>query len=334
MGKRLRRIPIPPKFSIPAFYLTLFALSFTITLVVRSWRRGSYAPLAKPAIKLLGVGTWLWQPSRVACNCKLRHARILRPKDRAAHYASIAETTARYGFDTVYVKMADGTKPFPLYDDTIIEAYRRRGVQVAVWSYNYCNSPRVEAALIHSYLHKPGVIAYVANTEVHVKNKSRKLEAMMQHLTWLRDSCASCRHKLIGYAPYAFPYFHRTLDYAVLNRYSDFVAPQVYPATMKRRTKVQVKKGRKVKYITRTKWAVDTMFDQWSRFEKAEELAGRSRAIPICPLGQSYGRVQPGEISDFVRRTKGYHAISFWDLQHAKPWMLEEIRQAKRRWRG
>lgn len=274
-------------------------------------------------IRQLGVGVYVWQAPAVSCDCPERnHGRSWSPRrrwsrdERLRHYTSIARQAATT-FDTAYIKVADGVQPFRLYYDELIDAYTAAGVQVVVWSYNYCNRPRQEAELIHSYLHRKGVVGYIANTENHVKNKSRAVEAMMQRAIELRDNCNECRTKLVGYAPFALLDFHKTLDYAVLNRYSEYVAPQVYWADMG---------------LT-PKQAVDKMYVQWSRWEKAEELAGRSRAIPLCPIGQLYGRVKPGQIMEFMKLTRGYYSIAFWDQQHAAPWMIEEVRAGKAKYR-
>ncbi len=326
-------------------WVGLFVVSFTVTTGIMTWRNrallkttGLAGATVEGRIRSMGLAMWYWQIPRCDCDCpKNRRGqhRSWNAKGRGRHYVSVASNARRSGVKTAYVKVHDGTQPYASYDDGQITAFRKAGLAVLVWGYNHVNTPHAEAELIISYLHRTDVAGYIANTEVHVKGKAKSLETMMGRVRQHRDSCLSCRDKLIGYAPYAFPSYHRALSYEVLNRYSDFVAPQLYWATIYRHPTYIVRDPKigRHKSVSRVVKAVSKMYAEWSAWEAQQERTGKSRAIPICPIGQTYGRVRPGEIQEFIRLTRGYYSISFWDAQHATPGMVRDVTAGTRRWR-
>jgi hypothetical protein len=236
-------------------------------------------------LKNLGVGAYLWVDSK---------------KDVREIVADVKDLGVGY----VLVKGNDGTKPY-MGEDTnahiakIARTLNKIHIKTFVWGYAYANNPQAEAQTIIAALHTEGVQGYVFDAEVEVEKpeKWKSVQAILEGVHYHRTYCPSCRHKLLGTAVHALPSRHSGLPYPILLSYVDFVSPMMYWEEMK----VPVKDC-----VTRT-------YQDWLKWEEQNHLS-----VPLVPLGQvspsKAGGIKSGEITDFLRQTRGYYSVAFYTL--------------------
>jgi len=264
------------------------------------------------AIADLGVGLWLWQvrgrsdPDPVTAGKQLR----------------------QLGVGHVLIKAHDGCRPFRRSQrQTAAQyaAYRQSGLKVLAWGYNYANDNTKEAGVIIQQLDDPNVMGYVFNTERDVAGKNKSVEKLLTAVRDHQQGCPKCRGKLLGFAPYAFPYNHASLPHKELLAGCDFVAPQLYWAEFSC-THHDVAK------------CVDRAQKEWERL--MDKLACHR---PIIGLGQAFNVVgkpllspNPGEIADFAQQCAdaGFAGCQYWLWQSvAKTDQRQnEVAQAAKIW--
>lgn len=252
-------------------------------------------PAVVSQLKQLGTGMWMWQLT----SCGVPHA--------------VVEKAKRHGIGHVYIKVHEGSRRLPYNTPECInetaQAFTDAGIKVFAWGFTYANHPEAEANLIIEALDNPNIVGYVYDVEGPVERLGKwdNVQEMLQTVRDHQQRCSTCRKKLLGFAPYAYPSRHSRVPYELFVTYTDFIEPQMYWADM----------GQPVgQHVWR-------LCEDWLRWEAKNNISR-----PIIPLGQSYGTVRRGEIREFLERTKGYHAVSFWSWQHATPSMWGEVGEA------
>jgi hypothetical protein len=226
---------------------------------------------------------------------------------------ALANSAVGVGITAVRLKVNDGTRDFRDAGKTqmVAEAMRARGIKVLAWGYNYANNPSKEAQKIEGYLSKPWFDGYEYDPEDPLERPGMQASTakMVELVNAYRNGNPKLRTKLLGFAPFAFPYLHPGLNYKALFANTDFVEPQLYWATMK----MSARSAEAVSYR------------QWNALEKHYNVQR-----PVVMLGQAYDpcldhvhqTVNMAELGQFASASHG--PISFWCWQFTKPeWWYE-----------
>jgi hypothetical protein len=107
------------------------------------------------------LGAWIWTIEATTCKT----------------HAELADSLAKVGIKRIYVKVIDGrafTKWSELDDTTLVKTYKKKGLEVWGWSYNYPNNEDAQAEAIYRAA-KTGYEGYILDVEAEFDNDSLAL---------------------------------------------------------------------------------------------------------------------------------------------------------------
>jgi hypothetical protein len=107
------------------------------------------------------LGVWLW---------RLEYTNVKTHKD-------LADSLNRLGINRIYIKTVDG-RAFDKWtqhsDTTLVNTYRKKGIEVWSWSYNYPNNEALQAQIIEKVA-KTGYAGHIVDVEVEFDDDSLAL---------------------------------------------------------------------------------------------------------------------------------------------------------------
>lgn len=220
---------------------------------------------------LNGKGFFIWQVK----NCEGGDPEAIAAKAQAANLShvvlKIADTTFAFGFDRAN---KDITAP-------VVEALRRRGIQVWGWHYVKGDNPEAEAHIAVQRVQQLRLDGYVIDAEGEYKTPA-KAPAAEKYMTILRSALDNLP---IGLSSYRYPSFHKDFPWAAFLEQCDFNMPQVY---WEQAHNADVQLQRSVTEFSRP------------------DLVGFVR--PVVPTGSAYGsggwRSTPDDLRRFLAKAR------------------------------
>ncbi len=139
---------------------------------------------------------------------------------------AIARVAAAAGLTHVLVKIADGIYNYNVVNGRdlvppLVQALRRRGIQVWGWHYVYGNDPVGEANRAIQRARQLQLDGYVINAEGHYKGKYEQARIFVQRIKGKMGMP-------IGLSSYRYPSYHPTFPWREFMPHMDYVMPQVY----------------------------------------------------------------------------------------------------------
>lgn len=218
------------------------------------------------------------------------------PECEGGNPDSIASVAQAAGLAHVWVKIADGTKPFGVgHTKPVVDALHRKRIAVWGWHYVYGNDPTGEASVAVRRYKELNLDGYVINAEVEYKNRKAAARRFMSDL---RDALPDAK---IALSSYRFPDFHPELPWGEFLEKCDYNWPQVY-------------------------WVESHNAGAQLRTSK-KQCDALPNAKPYCATGASYSdnpnkwNPTPAEVKDFLdsARALDLDAVNFfsWDYCRA-----------------
>jgi len=147
-----------------------------------------------------------------------------------------AEKAYEAGFTHVWVKVLNGTWRYnqrPYYnsngdlrfaDDILkpfIDEFKKLGILVYGWTYNYLYNPALEAQRVHERIEELGLDGFLFDVEGAAKNKFVQARTFLARVQDIKIP--------MGLSTYRFPTLHdEAINFPDWMEICDFVAPQVY----------------------------------------------------------------------------------------------------------
>lgn len=227
------------------------------------------AARASAALPFSGTASWVWYVS-----------------DSGGSGAAIGRKAMRRGLDAVYVKSADGTRPWDQFTPGLVEAIHDRGVDVCAWQFVYGDDPAREARVAAESV-DDGADCLIIDAESAYEGRYAAADTYVRTL----------RRRVGDGFPLAlssFPYvdFHPAFPYSVFlgPGGAEYNLPQVYWHTIG-----------------------DPVPNALGHTYSYNRPYGRT----IYPVGQTYENPPGGELRDFRRYARQYGAggVSWWSWQ-------------------
>lgn len=241
--------------------------------------RARPAPLAPPPPGAVpdafrGGGMWIWELSR----------------SEGGNVAAIAARARASGISTVFVKSADGTRPWSQFSASLVAALHAEGLRVCGWQYMYGDAPVGEA--------RAAAVAAAAGADCFVMDPETEYEGRYGAAQRYVDELRALVGESFPIALASFPY----VDYHPRLPYSVFLAP-----------------GAAQVDAPQAYW--ETIGDGVDAVSARTFASNRIYGRPIAPLGQSYNAPPTPEIQRFRQVWAAYGApgISWWSWQSTAP---------------
>lgn len=205
------------------------------------------------------------------------------------------------GLSGILVKAWDGgtTGIFLQQFMKIVKVAHDAGLTVGAWGYSYGNNIIGEARAAEAAI-EAGADWIIVDAEVEYENPSGGEKALT-----LGDTLTQLVGKdtVIGYTTFAIPDFHPAFPYRQFSTFCSVCLPQMYWGLMS--------------------LSLDEVFCASLKSLKKYHL-------PIAPVGQSFGKVNPDEIVRFALLAKenNLDGISYYDWQHATNTQLDAVGKA------
>jgi hypothetical protein len=217
-----------------------------------------------------GNGMWIWQLE----------------KSDGGDVEAIAARAAAAQVSTVFVKAADGARPWPQFSPLLVGALHQHGLKACAWQFVYGDDPAGEAAAAAAAV-AAGADCFVIDAETHYEGR---YAAAQRYVTALRAAVGP--DYPIGLTSFPYVDYHPNLPFSV------FLGPGGAQANLP-----QV-------YWKDIGGTVDAV--------SAHTLAhNRIYGTPIAPLGQTYQAPAPSDLRRFrqVWSAYGSTGLSWWSWQ-------------------
>jgi hypothetical protein len=239
--------------------------------------------LPEGASAFQGIGMWVWYVAK------------------AGGVDGIIRRAQESGIRTVYVKAADGVRPWGQWARAV-PALRAAGLRVCAWQYVYPNRPVAQAALAGRQISR-GADCFVIDAEAEFEGgayEGAKYRAARRYLAALRAEVG--QEYPVGMTSFAYPDRHRTFPYSAWLEPPDGAQvnlPQIYWKAFR------VDAGR----------ATDRTY-RWNALYGA----------PIMPIGGTFLGERPADLLTFRCRVAAYGSsgASYWSWQdtRAAQWLV------------
>ncbi|MBI9046927.1 MAG: nuclear transport factor 2 family protein [Anaerolineaceae bacterium] len=147
------------------------------------------------------------------------------------HPESIAAAAQSAGLTNVLIKVADSSQPYNVDRQRkidlvppVVQALKRKGIQVWGWHFVYGNDPLGEARIGIKRVHELGLDGYIIDAEGDYKHANKTDNALI----YMKTLRSSLNNIPIALSSYRFPRYHPQLPWQVFLDRCDFNMPQVY----------------------------------------------------------------------------------------------------------
>ncbi|UTI63538.1 peptidoglycan-binding protein [Paraconexibacter antarcticus] len=221
-----------------------------------------------------GHGMWIWQLA----------------KTEGSDVAAIAQKAVASGFQTVFVKAADGQDTWAQFTPQLVAQLKAAGLRVCAWQFVYGTHPDGEAAAAVAAIRR-GADCFVIDAEGQYEGR---YAAAQTYMTALRAGVGPDYPLALTSFPYVD--YHPSLPYSVFlgPGGAQANAPQVYWKDI----------GGTVDAVSARTFAQNRPYTR-----------------PIVPLGQTYQKPAATELQRFRQVWSSYGAggLSWWDWQETTP---------------
>jgi hypothetical protein len=234
--------------------------------------------LGPSASPFSGIGMWIWYVSR------------------AGGVDSIVARAKAHGIRTVFIKAADGVRPWGQWARAV-GPLRAAGLQVCAWQYVYPKRPQAEAALAGAAVRR-GSDCFVVDAETEFEHHGLEGPTYRAARTYMRALRRLVgRNYPIGLTSFPYADIHRTFPYSAFLEGpdgADVTLPQIYWGAFR----VSVTEATDRTYL-------------WNA------LYG----VPIVPVAGTFRRERPADILRFRCLAAAYGAsgASYWSWQDTRP---------------
>jgi hypothetical protein len=235
--------------------------------------------LPPDASAIRGIGMWVWYVGR------------------AGGVRTIIAQAGTSGIRTIYVKAADGVRPWPQFA-AAVGPLKRAGLRVCAWQYVYPKRPEAQAAVASAAV-RAGADCFVVDAEAEFEHRrgyeGRTYRAARRYMAALRTDIG--RSVPVGLTSFAYTNVHRSFPYSAFldaPNGADALLPQVYWGAFG----ASVARAMARTYL-------------WN------DLYG----VPVMPIGSTFQGEKPRDILRFrcLAESYGSDGASYWSWQDTRP---------------
>lgn len=201
------------------------------------------------------------------------------PMCEGGNPTAIAQKAAAAGLTHVVIKIADGTRKYPIsgpdLNAAVTQALHAAGLQVWGWHYVYGDNPIGEARTAIEQVRSLGLDGYVIDAETEYKQTSKEAAAT----AFMDELRAGLPATPVALSSYRYPSYHR-IPWSQFLAKCDYNMPQVY-------------------------W--EQSHNPAPQLERSvRELTSLSPSRPVIPTGAAYGttvwRASPEDLRQFFQK--------------------------------